>query len=118
MSRPSKIIAGIFSFLPLIAALIVVMLVLTMIPQFAYWKQEEPDFYVVWATIWPLIITGLLAGILKLAALIYFIINMLNNKRVLGGERVIWVLVFIFTGGIGFPIYWYMRIWKEEVGED
>lgn len=115
MSRSSKILIGIFSFLPLIMALIIIGQVLTMLPDFFYWDKHEPDPYVVFGTMWPIIITGIATAILKLAALIYFIIHMLNNKLVQTGERVIWVLVFIFTGGIGFPIYWYMRIWKEEL---
>lgn len=86
-----------------------------MIPQFASWDHNEPDFFTVWSSIWPFIMIAIIAAVLKLAALIYFIIHMLDNKRVKeGGEKVIWVLVFLFTGGIGFPIYWYMRIWKEE----
>jgi hypothetical protein len=30
-----------------------------------------------------------------------------------GTERVIWILVFLFAGLVGYPIYWYMRVWKE-----
>ncbi len=116
MTRSSKTLTGIFSFLPLIAALIIISLVLSMIPQFARWDHYEPDFYTVWNSIWPLIVAGIFAAIIKLAALIYFIVHMLNNKRVAeGGEKLVWVMVFILTGGIGYPIYWYMRIWKESV---
>ncbi|MBI2729795.1 MAG: hypothetical protein HYX40_03430 [Sphingobacteriales bacterium] len=115
MSRNSKILSGIFSFLPILSAFVIIIMVLTMIPQFAYWDHTEPDFFTVWNTMWPLVIVAIITAVLKLAALIYFIVHMINNKLVQGGERVIWVLVFIFTGGIGFPIYWYMRIWKEEI---
>ncbi|RTL59135.1 MAG: hypothetical protein EKK37_12575 [Sphingobacteriales bacterium] len=116
MSRSSKILTGIFSFLPILFAIVVLVMVFARIPEFALWDHNEPDFFTVWNSIWPFIMVAIIAGILKLAALIYFIIHMLNNKLVQqGGERIIWVLVFIFTGGIGFPIYWYMRIWKEEI---
>lgn len=118
MNRSSKTLSGIFSFLPIILTLFVIGMVFAMIPQFMQWDHhnDDPDFFTVWNTLWPLIMAGVLAGIVKLAALIYFIVHMLNNKLVQqGGEKVIWILVFLFTGGIGFPIYWYMRIWKEEI---
>jgi len=54
-----------------------------------------------------------LAGLFSLGVLIYFIIHAINNKIIDSTERIIWVLIFIFAGTIGFPVYWYMRIWKE-----
>ena len=115
MNRSSKVFSGILSFLPLILTFVIIVLVFAMFPRFVEWEQQEPDFYIVWGTIWPLIITAIITGVVKLGALIFFIIHMLNNKKVETGERIIWILVFIFTGGIGYPIYWYMRIWKESI---
>ena len=54
----------------------------------------------------------MLMGFLHLGLLIYFIINAINNKAVDSTERIVWILVFVFAGTIGFPLYWYMRIWK------
>lgn len=115
MNRSSKALTGILSFLPLILTFVIIILVISMFPRFVEWDEHEPDFYTIWSTIWPIIITGIITAIVKLGALIFFIIHMLNNKKVETGERIIWVLVFIFTGGIGYPIYWYMRIWKEDI---
>lgn len=114
MSRNSKIITGILSFLPLIMLFVVLIKAFSMFPEFFYWDRHEPDPYIVFSTLWPLIIISIIAAIIKLGALIFFIIHMLNNARVHTNERVIWVLVFIFTGGVGYPIYWYMRIWRED----
>ena len=50
----------------------------------------------------------------QLGLMIFFIIHAMNNKRVKNEERIIWVLVFIFAGAIGFSIYWGIRIWPEE----
>jgi uncharacterized membrane protein YfcA len=115
MTRSSKIFTGIFSFLPIILGIVIIFQVLAMFPQFFHWDEHEPDPYTVFSTMWPVIITGIFAAIVSLGALIFFIIHMLNNKKVETGERIIWILVFIFANGIGYPIYWYMRIWKEEV---
>ena len=43
---------------------------------------------------------------------IYYIIQVVNNQALDSTERIIWILVFIFAGMIGYPVYWYMRIWK------
>lgn len=45
--------------------------------------------------------------------LIYYIIHVVNNKMIDSNERLIGILVFIFANMIGFPIYWYMRIWRK-----
>jgi hypothetical protein len=44
--------------------------------------------------------------------LILFIIHAVNNKALPDNERLVWIIVFIFAGLVGFPIYWYMRIYK------
>ena len=62
-------------------------------------------------------IAGMVAAIILLAVcslflLVYFIVHSINNKTIDSTERIVWVLIFIFAGMIGFPVYWYMRIWK------
>jgi membrane protein DedA with SNARE-associated domain len=56
-----------------------------------------------------IMITGILMAVITFAALIIFIIHVINNKSLPDNERIIWVLVFIFAGMIGIPIYWFMR---------
>jgi len=50
--------------------------------------------------------------IVTLADLVVFIMHAIKNKAVNETERIVWILVFVFAGVIGFPIYWYMRIHK------
>ncbi len=114
MNRSSKILTGILSFLPIILGVVIIFQVFSLFPNFFQWDEHEPDPYTVFSTMWPVFMTGIIAAIVGLGALIFFIVHMLNNKRVETNERIIWILVFIFTGSIGFPIYWYMRIWKTE----
>jgi hypothetical protein len=54
-------------------------------------------------------------GLLSLGLLIFFIIHLVRSKAMDSTERIIWVLVFLFAGIIGYPIYWYMRVWKDEL---
>jgi len=46
--------------------------------------------------------------------LVFFIIHMINNKKLDSTERLVWILVFLFAGVIGYPVYWYLRIWTEK----
>ena len=115
MSRSSKVISGILSFLPLILAGVLIIQVFSLFPQFISWDKYDPDPYTVFNTIGPLIITGLFTGLVSLGLLVFFIIHMLNNKKVESIEKLIWILIFLFAGVIGYPVYWYMRIWKEQI---
>jgi hypothetical protein len=112
MTRSSKIVTGVLSFIPLLLGLIVLIQVVMLFPQMLSWNQQEPDPFTVFNTMWPVFITGIVAAVIAIGILIYFIIHMLNNKRVETSERIIWILIFLFAGAIGYPIYWYMRIWK------
>jgi hypothetical protein len=55
---------------------------------------------------------GLLV-IAKIGLLIFYIVHAVNNQRLDSTERIVWILIFIFAGTIGYPIYWYLRIWKD-----
>jgi len=56
-----------------------------------------------------IMVCGILMAVITLTTLIIFIIHALNNKSLPDNERIIWVIVFVFAGMIGFPIYWFMR---------
>ena len=60
-------------------------------------------------------IVGLLS-LVSLGLMVYYIIHAVNNKAIESSERTAWILIFIFVGIIGFPIYWYLKIWKAPVG--
>jgi glucan phosphoethanolaminetransferase (alkaline phosphatase superfamily) len=72
-------------------------------------NTEVSPFYFFKNMIW-MVVMAILMALTALAALIYFIIHAVNNKAIDSNERLIWILVFVFAGMIGFPIYWYLRI--------
>lgn len=115
MSKNSKTFIGILSFAPVILTIIIIAMIFNLVPQFIVWDKHEPDFYTVFTTISPLIVTAVICGLISLGLLIFFIIHMLNHKKMESVEKLIWILVFLFVGFIGYPIYWYMRIWKEDI---
>lgn len=115
MSRSSKIIIGFLSFTPVIFAVIIIIMTLNLIPHFMAWDNYEPDFYTVFSSLTPLILTAIIACLFSLGLLIFFLIHMLNNKTMEPVEKVIWILAFLIIGVVGYPIYWYMRVWNEKL---
>jgi uncharacterized membrane protein len=115
MSRSTKLILGFISFLPIILGIVIVVMIINMIPSFIEWDRFEPDPYEVFGVFGPVFMVGFFAGILSVALLIFFIMHLVRNKKMDSTERIIWVLVFLLAGGIGYPIYWYMRIWKDDL---
>lgn len=106
---------GILSMLPLLLLLgYMVAFFSFFITIFKHAQQEDILPEMVLAHIGWIAGIGILLGLSMLGLLIYFIIHVINNKWVDGTERIVWVLVFIFAGMIGFPVYWYMRIWNED----
>lgn len=117
MNKSKKIWLGLVAFLPLVSGIILVIFMLTsflpaMIRMNHHVNENEMPF-TFFAEFMPLIIMGIVAVILSIALLIYFIIHVMNNAQLKSEERIIWVLVFIFASSIGFPIYWGIRIWPD-----
>ena len=116
MSRSSKLFIGILSFLPIILCFTLLFMVLWLIPTFVEWdKTYEPAPQEVIGTIGPIFILGLGMGLLSIGLLVFFIMHLLRHKAMDSTERIIWILVFLFAGIVGYPIYWYMRVWKDSI---
>ena len=113
MSRSSKLFIGLLSFLPIILLLVLFFMLFRMFPQFFEWEHHDPTPQEMFSTFGPVFILGIIMGLLSLGLLVFFIMHLVRNKTMDGTERVIWVLVFLFAGIVGYPIYWYMRVWKE-----
>lgn len=113
MSRVSKILLGILSFLPI---LLVASLFIFMFAQFRTFIQwdHDPEPGEVFSTFIPMFAIGILLSLVSLGVLIFFIIHLIKGKKMDGTEKAIWVLALILGGIICYPIYWYMKIWKDE----
>ena len=115
MSRSSKTFIGILSFLPIVLLIIIIIMAFNLIPQFIAWDRHEPDFYSVFSFIAPLIIVSIIKCLISVGLFVFFLIHMVNHKKMESVEKVIWILTFILAGIIGDPVYWYMRILNEEI---
>lgn|SRR5574338_165546 len=118
MSKSSKIILGILSFLPFVFLLGYFVWFIGLFIHMmgaagsgnAY-PGEMPDHFL-GNMIWMIILMALMA-IFTFGLFIYYVVHVVNNKTIDSSERLVWILVFIFANMMGFPIYWYMRIWRE-----
>ena len=117
MTRTRKIFLGILTCLPFVFfVMYLVMFASIFFRGLGFWNHhldriDQEDFF--FNMIPAFIFLGLLI-VSKLALLIYYIVHAVNNKKLDSTERIVWILVFLFVGLIGYPIYWYMRIWKDE----
>ena len=115
MSRSSKILIGILSFLPI---LLLIGLFGSMFFQFTHimrWEEQEPEAREVFSVFGPFFIIGMLLFIFSIGLLIFFIIQLVRNKKMEGTERAIWILAFLLGGIISYPIFWYMKIWRDDL---
>ena len=115
MSRNSKILSGLFSFLPII---LVIGLFIIMFLQFAtlgQWEDADRSTGVFPNIMSYFFILILVIFLLSIGLLIYFIIHLVNNKKADSTEKAVWILAFVLGGMISYPIYWYMKIWREDV---
>ena len=115
MSRNKKIIIGLLSLLPIIFIAIYLVQFYTLFIHMLEWgAYDEPDPREFMRTFMPLFLLILIKVLISIGLLIYFLINVINNKKIDSGERIVWILTFIFVGFIAFPLYWYMRIWNDQ----
>jgi hypothetical protein len=115
MSRSSKLFIGILSFLPIVLFIVLFVMIFSLFPTFVEWDRYDPAPQEVFSSFAPVFIVGFGMGILSLGLLIFFIMHLIRHKGMDSTERIIWILVFLFAGIIGYPIYWYMRVWKNEL---
>ncbi|MEP6727780.1 MAG: hypothetical protein ABJC98_18295 [Bacteroidota bacterium] len=114
MTKSRKLLVGVLSFLPIILFVAYFIFFFGFFIAILKQTQQEnvlPEMML--GKIAGMVAAIVLMGLCSLGALIYFIIHAINNKIIDSTERIVWALIFIFAGTIGFPVYWYMRIWKE-----
>lgn len=118
MTKSGKVLLGILSFLPIILLVIYFVLFFGMFYNMVLQGQRLEQHELPPAFIGNLVLIFaflIVLGLTSLGLKIFYIIHSVNNKYIDSNERIVWILVFIFAGTIGFPIYWYMRIWKDQV---
>jgi len=118
MSRGSKIFAGFLSFLPiiLVAALFIAMfLMFSQFNRFVEWQDSHPEPAEFFRMFGWIFVIEIIMFLVSIGVLIFFIINLSRNKKMDQTEKAVWVLALVLGNVICYPIYWYMKIWKEDI---
>ena len=114
MSPAQKTLSGIAAFIPLISLVVSLIVFLSffmkMLPFMNDYYEPAPEDFL--PDILVIILVALIMSLVMLGVMVYFIIHCINNRYVRSDERIVWILVFIFAGIVGYPIYWFMRILK------
>ncbi len=117
MSKNSKIILGIFTFLPIVIYFVSFGFFFSLIGENIH---PEPDAIISNISLFFYFIAFVL--MLSIGLLIYYLIHIARNENFDSNERLVWILIMFFAGTLGAPIYWYLNIWKtpavETIGVD
>ena len=107
MNKAGKLFLGVLTLLPLFYIFVFIGFIITMIAAGPHLNAGPPI---------ALFVTHGAMMVLMLGLMIYYIIHVLQNPRLLSNtnERLLWVLVIILGGFIGQFVYWYLQIWKDE----
>ena len=113
LNRTQIIVLGIFTFLPFIFFPIIFFQIFGfVVNMIATSEHSDPEPADILLGISSFLVPIILASLLSLALLIFYIVHVATNKKLEGIEQLTWILLFIFFGIIAFPIYWFIRIWN------
>ena len=91
--------------------------VLSNIPELEQARNEPPELFVQW--IGSFIIVIFLVILLSVASLVFFIVHAVQNPNLKQGNMLLlWILLFIFVGGLGELIYWLVEIVSKRSEND
>jgi hypothetical protein len=116
LSTTQKVVLGMFTILPLVLLPYIFFQVFHTLlynlhdvdPEFMDSTSQKEFFFMMIQ----IMIPSMIISLLSIGLLIFYLIHAAKNNSLNTNERLIWILIFVFAGIIGFPIYWYMQIWK------
>ena len=113
MTTSKKIWLGILTFLPFLLAVVYVFLFLTLflgkIDQFEHSHGDEFPLELI-QHLFVIFIPIILAAIISLAIMIYYIVHANNNPKNDSGKKIMWTLILIFITSIGCVVYYFVEI--------
>jgi len=116
MSKTTKIVLGVLTFLPLVVLILFASYTVYQIASF--WAAQDhymPMF------LFPYLGYALpfmfLFGLFNLGLIIFYLIQISQNNFLDTEKKFLWIVVVIILNNIMMPIYWYIHIWKEKLQE-
>lgn len=112
MNNSNKLLLGILTFLPIILISIYFYRFFSMLlyhlPELQNNSHEVPINFI--RSVFGAFIFLILAVIIKLGLMIYYIIHASDNINNDNTKKIIWILILVFIGTIGNIIYYFMEI--------
>lgn len=111
MTKQKKLWLGIFTFLPTLFIIAYIVSFAFMFMGITMDEIDGDDPTVFFASFGIMFIFLILAIVLGLGIMIYYIIHAANNKAFSETNRLIWILVLIFASGVGSIVYFFVNIY-------
>lgn len=116
MTKNTKIFLGVLSFVPLVTLIayfvFFVRIFLNMLQDsHSLSSVDNPESF--FLSFIPLIILLGIGSLVGLFLLVYFIYCSIKDVSATENNKLLWVLLLIFLNYLSFPIYWFIRIWKN-----
>jgi Trk-type K+ transport system membrane component len=112
MSKNTKILVGVLTFLPFVSFIVNVWYFLRVFAELSH-SSNAPDTTAFNGLASFAAVLGFTI-LLSIGLLIYYIVHAVNNKALTSDERLMWILLFIFISTIAFMIYWVLKIWQDK----
>lgn len=112
MKKPAKILLLIATIWPFIYGIIFFIIMFSTLSSMPV--NGPPDagaFGEIFRVIIPL---HLLTMLEVLGLMIFYIVNIFRNDRVVKDKKALWAVVIFLGNVMTMPVYWYLYIWKEE----
>jgi len=117
MTRSAKVLLGIATFLPLVFGACCLVYYIFAIRDMFVLMPVNPDdsrrfaqSYIAHIFSGPLVTFVILSFVTHIGLMIYYIVHVVTYKVKTEGEKVMWILLFVFIGTIAFIIYFFMRV--------
>lgn len=115
MTRNSKVLLGVATFLPMVLGLMLVFVYISMIPEIIRMVTSTGSGSDILSGYLSKIFSGkaflliFLIIITKLGVLIYYIIDVIKRQKS-DLEKVLWILLFVLFGSIPLIVYYFTKI--------
>src|SRR5215470_17956139 len=113
LSRTTKIWLGIGTIWPICYIVLFFVFVFTMMGTFilqANTPGRQPDFPMPILAIIPF---HLFTMLLVIALYVFYIIYVIKDQRIDQTMKIVWIVLFFFTGVLTMPAFYFLYIWKE-----
>jgi len=111
MTQQKKIWTGVLALSPIAVIILfaIIMMIFTISLASGQLEENSSNIFMFSGTI--VAISFLTVG-LATASWIYFLVNAVNNTTLTSDQRLMWILIMVFTHNLGATIDWYMHFIK------